>query len=385
MFSGRSPADLTPTPYAVALEQLRAAGVTLIDLTVSNPTAAGFRYPASLLAPLGNAAGLQYDPHPLGLFAARQAVAEDYARRGVAVGPEHVALTASTSEAYSVLFKLLCDPGDEVLVPAPSYPLFEHLARLDSVRPVPYALEYHGRWSVDVEGVRRAATGRTRALVVVSPNNPTGSFVSAAELGALAALCADRGLVLIGDEVFADYGFGDAAGPSVVSQEQARAFALGGLSKSAALPQVKLGWIAMADSSPVIDQTLARLELVLDTYLSVSTPVQYAARELIAAGSALRHQIRHRTAANLATLRAMVAEATVVDVLNVEGGWSAVLRVPARQTEETLALELLQHDHVVVHPGYFFDFPHEAFLIVSLLPPPEEFALGVRRVIERAR
>lgn len=385
MFSARSPADLTPTPYAVALEKLRATGAVFIDLTLSNPTVAGFDYPASLLAPLGAPAALRYEPQPLGLPAAREAVAADCVRRGVSMTAERVALTASTSEAYSVLFKLLCDPGDEVLVPVPSYPLYEHLTRLDSVRPVAYALEYHGRWSIDQEGLRRAATGQTRAVLVVSPNNPTGSFLSAGELEWLAGFCADHKLALIGDEVFADYGFGEGRGPSVVSQGEALAFALGGLSKSAGLPQVKLGWMAIAGPSALVHQSLARLEHILDSYLSVSTPVQEAAGVLIASAAGLRDQIRRRTAANLAALRGLLDQAPAIELLNVEGGWSAVLRVPARQSEESLALELLRQDRVVVHPGYFFDFAHEAFLIISLLPRPEEFVDGAQRVIERSR
>jgi hypothetical protein len=250
---------------------------------------------------------------------------------------------------------------------------------------VPYALDYHGRWSIDLEGLRGAATGRTRAVLVVSPNNPTGSFVSVAELEWLARFCADHKLALIGDEVFADYWFGEGRGPSVVSQGEALAFALGGLSKSAGLPQLKLGWIAVAGPSALVHQSLVRLAHILDSYLSVSTPVQEAAGDLIAAAAGVREQIRRRTAANLAALRGLVDQAPAIELLQVEGGWSAVLRVPARQSEESLALELLRQDHVIVHPGYFFDFAHEAFLIISLLPRPEEFADGARRIIERSR
>jgi alanine-synthesizing transaminase len=383
MFSSRASADLTPNRYSVVLEDLRARGVRLIDLTLSNPTEAGFEYPASLLAPLADAAARRYQPTPLGLSGARDAVAAEYARRGVGVPQDRIVLTASTSEAYALLFKLLCDPGDEILAPVPSYPLVEHLTRLEGVQTVAYPLEYHGRWRIDRVALARAAGDRSRAVLVVSPNNPTGSFLTAQELEWLAAFCAERDLALIGDEVFADYPFGPA-GPSVASQDACLAFALGGLSKSAGLPQVKLGWIALAGPASLVHQTTARLELILDTYLSVSTPVQHAAADLLAAGAAIRDQIRRRTSANLATACDMVGGTRSLELLDVEGGWSAVLRVPATTGEERLALELLQEDGVIVHPGYFFDFPHEAFLVVSLLTRPEDFRRGLQRVIERA-
>lgn len=384
MFSGRSPADLTPTRYAAAFEALRAGGSPFIDLTLSNPTCAGFDYPSGLLAPLADPAARQYEPDPLGFRAAREAVAGEYARRGVAVPFDRIALTASTSEAYSFLFKLLCDPGDEVLVPVPSYPLFEYLTRLDGVLAVPYPLEYHGRWSIDRDSLDSAAGGRARAVLVVSPNNPTGSFVTREELDWLASFCATRGLTLIGDEVFADYVF-ETPGPSVLAQDGTLAFSLGGLSKSAGLPQVKLGWIAVGGPSALVRDAIIRLELVLDTYLSVSTPVQRAAAALLATGAGIREQIQERVAGNLGVARAMLSPFRSLDLLDPEGGWSAVLRVPRRRGEEALALDLLRQDRVIVQPGYFYDFPHEAFLVLSLLPPAEMFAEGLRRTIERAR
>jgi hypothetical protein len=385
MFSHRAPADLTPTPYAVALAGLQARGVPILDLTQANPTDAGFAYPPSLLAPLADAAALRYEPAPFGLAAAREAVACEYARRGARVPVERTILTASTSEAYSLLFKLLCDPADEVLVPVPSYPLFEHLTRLDATRLVTYPLEYHGRWSIDLSALARAITPRTRAVLVVSPNNPTGSYVSRTELDALAALCADHSLALIGDEVFADYPFrGTKAGPGVVEQDAALACSLGGLSKSAGLPQVKLGWFALAGPDALVDEALKRLELICDTYLSVGTPVQHAAPALLAAAPVIREQIRGRTQANRDALGEVIRRTPEVEMLNADGGWYAVLRVPATLGEERLALELLLQDHVLVHPGYFFDFAHEAFVVVSLLPRPGDFADGVSRVIARA-
>ena len=274
-------------------------GVRYIDLTASNPTRAGFDYPDDLLAPLADPRGLSYRPEPLGALEARSAVAADFARRGIDANPRPIALTASTSEAYSLLFKLLCDPGDEVLIPQPSYPLFEHLTRLDAVTAVPYHLEYHGRWSVDIGSVERALTPRTRALLVVNPNNPTGNFVSAAELDALVALCGPRDIAVISDEVFADYELQNlASAPRGLADRAHRGsgFTLGGLSKSVGLPQAKLGWIAVSGSDTIVDDALPRLELTCDTYLSVSTPVQLAAREILERG-AVRAQANPGTCA----------------------------------------------------------------------------------------
>jgi aspartate/methionine/tyrosine aminotransferase len=385
MFSHRVPADLSPTRYAAALADMQARAIPIVDLTAANPTIAGFEYPESLLAPLADPAALRYDPHPFGGTRARGAVSSDYARRGHHVMADQVVLTASTSEAYSLLFKLLCDPGDEVLVPVPSYPLFDHLTRLDGVRTVSYPLDYHGRWSIDLDALERAVSPGAKAVLVVSPNNPTGTFISHGELNAVSALCARHGLALIGDEVFADYTFdGRSTGPSVIDQRQALAFSLGGLSKSAGLPQLKLGWIAMAGPAESVEETTTRLELICDTYLSVGTPVQHAAPRLIEGGAAVREQVSARVRTNHDALRTRLRATPEIELLDADGGWYAVLRVPATIGEERLALELLLHDRVLVHPGYFFDFPHEAFLVVSLLPAPEEFADGLSRVIGRA-
>lgn len=385
MFSRRASPDFTSNRQAAALDDLRSRGIPILDLTLSNPTEAGFVYPPSLLGPLAAAASLRYAPDPLGLITARQAVSGDYARRGLHVPPGQIVLTASSSEAYSFLFKLLCDPGDEVLVPVPSYPLFEHLTRLENVRAVTYPLEYHGRWSIDLSALHQAVTHRTRAVLLVSPNNPTGSFVTAAELHAMAAVCREHDLALIGDEVFADYAFDDGRRfPCVLDQAEAVAFSLGGLSKSAGLPQLKLGWIASGGPASPLHESLTRLELIADTYLSVSTPVQHAAAALLSGGGVIREQVRQRCRGNRETLRRLLARTPDVDLLHADGGWSAVLRVPATRSEEQLALELLEQDHVLVHPGYFFDFDAAAFVVISLLPAPDDFAQGVSRLLSRA-
>ena len=383
MFSSRIPANLAPNRLTDALRARRADGRPFVDLTESNPTRAGFEYPSDLLAPLADARGLRYEPSPLGAMDARRAVAADYERQGVTVPPERVVLTASTSDSYSLLLKLLANAGDEVLVPRPSYPLFDYLTRLDLVTTRYYDLDIHGCWSIDFASLERAITPRTRAVLVVNPNNPTGSFITAAELDRLAAICAPRDVAIIADEVFADYelepGAASRAG-RVATRRDVLSFALGGLSKSVGLPQVKLGWMAVGGPDRLAAEALDRIEFVCDTYLAVSTPVQLAAAELLHRGAAVRSQIAARIVANYRALQTAVAGAPSCRVLPSEGGWYAVLQVPSLESEEDLVLRLLADD-VLTHPGYFFDFPRESFLIVSLLPPEASFAEGVSRVL----
>ena len=383
--STRLPSDLAPNRLATAVVAARASGRPLIDLTESNPTRADLPYPADLLAALASPEALAYEPQPFGRETARAAVSADYARRGVVVPASRICLSASTSEAYAWLFKLLCEPGDRVLVPRPSYPLFEHLTALECVEASPYELEQHGHWRIDVAALERQVDARTRAVLVVSPNNPTGSVLQHDELAALADVCGERSLVLIGDEVFADYRFEpDLPAPSVVQQTQAVAVSLGGLSKSVGLPQVKLAWLGVGGPAADADALMTGLEIVADTFLSVSTPAQVALPSLLDRGAAVRDGIRQRTARNLAALRHAVAATPAVTLLAPEGGWCAVLQVPGVRSEEQLVLDLLAHDGVLVHPGYFFDMPREAFVVVSLLPRVDAFDAGVARLLARA-
>jgi alanine-synthesizing transaminase len=384
VFSDRVPRDLAANRLTSAVAALRRERRPFVDLTESNPTRAGFDYPPDLLAALADPRALDYAPSPLGAREAREAAARDYARRGVEVSPDRIALSASTSDAYSTLFKLLADAGDEIVIPRPSYPLFEHLARLDVVAARQYDLEIHGGWSIDVESVEGAMTPRTRALLIVSPNNPTGSFVSADELDRLAALCAPRGVAIVADEVFADYELtpgAAAAAARVACRRDVLTFSLGGLSKSIGLPQVKLGWIAVGGPEALVRAALERLEHICDTYLPVSTPVQIAAPLLLERGAAIRAQIAARVAANYQTLQTMGSDVPSCRVLPGGGGWYAALHVPSLESEEDLAVRLLTRDEVLVHPGYFFDFPRESFLVVSLLPREASFADGVARIL----
>jgi alanine-synthesizing transaminase len=385
MISSRLPKSLEPNAVARAIDAKRRSGAAILDLTETNPTSAGFSYPKELLAPLSNPRALEYDPQPLGLWSARAAVAADFRRRGIVISADRVALTSSTSEAYALLFKLLCDAGDAVLVPHPSYPLFEHLTQLESVTAIPYLLEYHGAWRIDVDSMTRAATDRVRAILIVSPNNPTGSFLHKDDLDAVSNLAAARGWAVIGDEVFADYPLDPAPdATNVLAGADVLTFSLGGLSKSAGLPQLKLGWIGFGGPSTKVDEALAAYEVIADTYLSVSTPVQAAASELIGHGTAIRAQILARVRRNLEALRKLAATHPAINVLRMEGGWSAVMQVPQIHSEDALVLELLEKDDVLVHPGYFFDFAREAFVIVSLLPEPATFDRAVVRLLSRA-
>ena len=386
MFSERTRFDLRPNRLAELVAARRAAGARILDLTLTNPTQAGLPAAPGLLLPLADDAARRYEPLPFGLPAARDAVARDFARRGVALGPERILLHASTSEAYAFLFKLLCDPGDEVLVPRPGYPLFEFLAGLESVQIASYPLVYDGRWHLDRSALEAGVTPRTRAVVVVSPGNPTGAFLARDELEALDALCASRGLALVSDEVFADFAFRDdpQRAASAARDGRALAFTMGGLSKSCGLPQLKLAWTAVTGPEPLRAKALARLELVADTYLSVGTPVQAAAPRLLDRLPELQAPIRARTTANLRALRDALGPASPASLLEPEGGWSAVLRVPATSSEEERTLRLLETRGVLVHPGYFFDFPAEAYLVLSLLTPPDEFREGVARVLADA-
>src|SRR5262245_11105005 len=381
MFSRRLPPHADTNALSRAIAARRAAGRTIVDLTESNPTRAGFEYPPDLLRPLASDAALHYEPHPFGLGSAREAIARDHARRGVFVDPGHVVLAASTSEAYTWLFKLLCDPGNAVLVPRPSYPLFEHLTALEGVRAVPFSLEYHGRWEIDFATLEEAPS-ETRALVIVSPNNPTGSYVSADEAERLFETCREHGWTLIADEVFADYPL-EIEKPltDLASHADVLAFSLGGLSKTVGLPQLKLAWIVAGGPSEACARALAGLELIADSFLSVSTPVQIATPALLECGAAIRVQIHERLRDNLTMMRELARAFPACEVLKVEGGWSAVIRVPATRTEDQLILDLLEAEGVLVHPGYFFDFAREAFVVTSLLTPTETLREGTLRLL----
>ncbi len=382
MFSSRSSFDLSLNRLSIALARARAGARAILDLTAANPTRAQITYDErEILGAIGSRDALRYDPAPFGLESARDAVARELSADGPAVDAGRIVLTASTSEAYAFLFKLLVDPGGEVLVPRPSYPLFEHLARLECVRPVPYRLAYDGAWHVDIASIRAAISPRTRAIVVVAPNNPTGSYLKQDELETLASL----GYPIVSDEVFARFPLREDPARAHSARAATSAplvFSLGGLSKLAALPQMKLAWIAVSGGDAHVAASLGRMEVIADAFLSVGTAVQHAAPILLASSGVAQRAIRARTAANLDVVRAAVSQ-SAVSVLDVEAGWYATLRLPRTQSEEEWALAFLEHDDVYVHPGHFFDFEEEAYIVVSLLTPPATFGDGIRRLVDR--
>jgi alanine-synthesizing transaminase len=380
VFSSRLHWSLPPNRLSALLAQKRQSGVQVLDLTESNPTRVSLAYPQTeILAALADASALRYHPAPRGLDTAREAVAGYYRDRGTQVSGGNILLTASTSEAYAYLFKLLANPGDEILAPRPSYPLFEFLAGLESVNIRQYPLRYDGVWHVDFDALEQAITPRTRGIVVVNPNNPTGSFLKRAELDRLDSLAAEHGLAILSDEVFRDYSFDEGVDrvSTLTGDRRALTFSMSGLSKIAGLPQMKLGWIVA--SGPNRGAALDALDLIADTYLSVSTPIQVALPRLLELSSGIMEQIRQRTASNLARLRETV-HGSAATLLRTEGGWYAVLQVSRTRSEEEWALKLLDESAVLVQPGFFFDFESEAFLVLSLLPEPTNFAEGVSRL-----
>jgi aspartate/methionine/tyrosine aminotransferase len=380
-FSRRLPWATEENALALAQAERAAAGLPVLDLTVTNPTQVELPYPDLELAQaFADPALARYRPAPRGMSEACACVARDYLRRGVALPPDHIVLTASSSESYALLFKLLANPGQAILVPQPSYPLFDYLAALEGLVPRPYRLAYDGRWHIDFDSFDLSDVA---AIVAVSPNNPTGSYLTTGDGERLCALAARHGLAIIADEVFADFPLTPApdALPAMAGlSSPALTFSLGGLSKASGLPQMKLGWIAASGPPDSVAEALHHLDLVADSYLSVATPVQIALPKLLAIGAGIRASIRERLGHNLAELARLVSDSPCT-LLTAEAGWSAIVRVPAVMSEEGWALRLLREHGVLVQPGYFFDLDLGATLVVSLLSPPPVLAEGTRRLL----
>jgi len=394
LFSRRTNWPLNANGLSHALSSLREKNIPVIDLTESNPTRCGFPYPTEkILSSLADPQNMFYTPSASGSPEARDALSRYYRRKGFEVKPQRILLTASTSEAYSTLLRLLLNPGEHVLVGQPSYPLFEFLIELNDARMKNYPLIYkkdQKEWRIDLKALEKALCSQTRVIVLVNPNNPTGSFVNQGELAAINQLCLKHHLALICDEVFSDYAF--QASPqrvlSLVSNPDTLTFSLGGISKCLGLPQMKLGWIVASGPKELVDEALARLEVIADTYLSVNTPVQNALSPWLAWQEDISKEIRNRLKQNLASLEKAVRAFGSEDLhdLNCEGGWYVVLKLPSgKYSEEKWAMEFLQKDHVFVHPGYFFDFQEEPFIVLSLLPKEETFKLGLERILRRIR
>jgi len=382
MFAKRTNWNLAPNRLSEALAAHRAAGKPLLDLTVSNPTECGFEYdrPAILNA-LSNPAALSYEPNPRGLESARRAVAAYYADRNEDVSAEDIFLTTSTSEAYSYVFRTLCDPGDELLIPSPSYPLFDFLADIQDVRLVRYPVLYDHGWQIDFHALEQAITARTRGVIVVHPNNPTGHFAKSAEVAKLNAICSARGMAIIADEVFLDFPLEENRRVSFAANRDAPTFTLSGLSKISGLPQMKAAWLAVSGPQQWKNEAVARLEVIADTYLSVNAPVQLATPKFLEQRHTFQEQVISRVRRNLAELDRQLAGQRDSCRLTVEGGWCAVLRVPAVRSDEDLAIELLTTRGVSVHPGHFYEFPSDGYLVLSLITREQTFAEGSRRLL----
>jgi aspartate/methionine/tyrosine aminotransferase len=382
MFSERTRWNLAENRLTRALAELRASGKPILDLTRSNPTACGFTYDEKGIQHAFAQPELRlYQPDPRGIRSAREAVTAYYEQQQIQVATDDLVLTSGTSEAYSFIFRLLCNPGDEVLIPAPSYPLFDFLADLCDLKLVRYPLVYDHGWQIDFPALAAATSGRTRGLIVVHPNNPTGHYTSEVERARLTDFCVQRGIALIADEVFLDFSLKESRATSFAATGEVLAFTLSGLSKICGMPQMKLAWIAGSGPAQEKSGALARLEVIADAYLSVGTPAQLAAPALLAMRDAFQAQVMARVRANLRELDAQLSRQSACNRLLCEGGWSAVLRIPAIQSDEDLAIALLTTAGVYVHPGHFYDFAQPGHAVVSLIVPEDEFAEGIQRTL----
>jgi len=383
MFSHRTDWKLTPNRLTQAQQELQFAGREVLDLTVSNPTRAELHYDAeTILQAFTDPKTMDYDPQPKGLRSAREAVTGYYRKQHDDIDPEAIVLTTSTSEGYSYVFRLLCNVDDEILVPKPSYPLFEFLADLQDVKLVPYPLLYDHGWQIDFPSLYKAVNHRTRAVVVVHPNNPTGSFVADQERSALNQFCSEYNLALIADEVFLDYAHDGAPRSSFAANRDVLTFTLSGLSKISGLPQMKLAWVVTSGPAETVSAAMARMEVIADTYLSMNAPIQLAAPVLLEQRHSVQALLLDRVRANLSELDRGLAKQKNCGRLEVEGGWYAVLRVPVTQSDEELAIQILRKLSVLVHPGHFYDFSGDGHLIVSLITPLRDFRRGIAQALE---
>lgn len=382
MFADRTNWNLAANRLSETLARHRASGKPFIDMSASNPTECGFSYnTGAILSALSNSAALAYEPDPKGLLVAREAVAVYYAARGAAVPTSDIFLTTSTSEAYSFVFRILCNPGDEILIPTPSYPLFDLLADIQDVRLVRYPLVYDNGWQIDFRALEHSITPRTRSIVVVHPNNPTGHFTKPEEFAKLSQICAGREIALIADEVFLDYSLSDLTELTFAAGSEVLTFTMSGLSKISGLPQMKVAWLITSGPDRLKTQALDRLEVIADTYLSMNAPTQLAAPAFLDQRGAFQQQLQARVRANLSELDRQLSGQKLCSRLRVEGGWYAVLRVPATRSDAELAIDLLTTKSVYLHPGHFYDFPGDGYLIVSLITRELDFAEGINRLL----
>lgn len=388
MFSQRTNWSLAVNPLMARLKVIRQQQEKIIDLTESNPTVCGFQYPKEeILSALANPRDILYEPSAQGSLAAREAIVSYYQKKGFRINPEQVFFTASTSEAYGFLFRLLADAGEHILVPRPSYPLFEFLAQLNDAVRDDYPLIYDGKWSIDIQALAKAISPKTKALLLVNPNNPTGSYIKEEELFELNRISQKYNLAIICDEVFSDYRFDQDENimPNLIGNSPVLTFSLAGASKSLGLPQMKIGWVIVSGPDKLVETALERLEIILDTYLSVNTPAINALPAWFNSIALIQQEIFEHLMKNREYLMKSVASFPACRCLNIEGGWYAILKLPLAKSEEEWSFEFLEKDHVLVHPGYFFDFQEEGYIVVSLLVAPENFQEGINRIIQRVQ
>ncbi len=388
MFASRTNWKRDTNPLSLLKKKLEDQGVPVLDLTESNPTHCEFAYlNGMLLRAFADPRNFSYEPSPHGLEGTRQAISSYYQEKGIRVSPKQIFLTASTSEAYSFIFRLLCNPGDHVLVPRPSYPLFDFLGDINDVILDPYRLSYEGTWKIDALLLQKTVGPETKAILFVNPNNPTSSFVKQDELASILPIAKEKDLAFIADEVFSNFALSPARQrvKSFAEIPEVLTFTLEGISKTLGLPQMKLAWIVLNGPPALVKEATARLEIICDTYLSVSTPVQYALPIWLAEQKEIHKEISGRLIKNLNLLKKTLEAFPMVTLLEPEAGWYAVLRIPRVQSEEAWCLEILAKDHILVHPGFFFDFEEEAYLVVSLLPPAAVFQEGLQRLLTRIK
>ena len=388
MFSKRTNWNFSENKLSLLLKSLKQKGESVIDLSQSNPTQCNFKYltELDLLTPLARLANLDYQPSPNGKKEARQAIQTYYRQKGIHVDPERIFLTASTSEAYTHIFRLLTNPQDRILIPRPSYPLFHFIADLNDVALDPYSLRYEqNQWRLPINELTSSLHSNTKAVIVVHPNNPTGSFLKISEAAELIQVAKSKSLALISDEVFSDYGFENDSQrkSSFADTKEVLTFTLGGISKSLGLPQMKLSWIIVSGPEKVASEALERLEIIADTYLSVNTPAQEALTDWFGLQKQIQKEIKDRIHQNKTWLEQKIQGQSRIVYLKSEGGWYGILKLPNSKTEEEWILEFLEKDHVLVHPGYFFDFEEETYIVLSLLPECTQFQDGVNRILSR--
>jgi aspartate/methionine/tyrosine aminotransferase len=386
MFAKRTQWNMSPNALSRKLNDYRKEGIQYLDLTISNPTRCGFQYPVNeILAAYHHAENLDYKPEPKGMIEARKAVCDFYQAKGHSLDPAHLILTASTSEAYSFLFKLLADPDDEILVPTPSYPLFDYLAGLNDVKVRPYSLFYDQRWCLDFQSIKDRITPRTQAMVLVNPNNPTGSSFTEIEYREIINICQAHNLPIISDEVFMDFPFAGKTMKSFLGEEGVLCFVLGGLSKTLALPQMKLSWIYASGPESILKESLDKLEMIADTYLSVNTPVQNALPELLRLSVVIQEQVLKRINDNQMVIHGFLPNLFDSECLQSEGGWSAILKLPWGIAEDKFTLQLLEEDKLYLHPGFFFDIPGNRSIVMSLLTDVKTMQQGLEILEKRIK